>query len=182
MNSNDFVNILGNIAHSLASVQKLISGLGYLLGILFIIQGIMKFKQVGESNSKEGMMGALTFIFIGAVLLFLPSSITVLSNTAFGVGNILQYSSSNRYDVYGSMGILIQTAGLIWFVRGCVLLVHSGDSGAETEGAKGLTFIVAGILAMNFAESYAILNYTMNQLLNLSNMGGHSSGTPPPHS
>ncbi len=180
MNSNDFVNILGNIAHSLASVQKLISGLGYLLGILFIIQGIMKLKEVGESKgSQEGMFGALTYLIIGSVLLFLPSAVTVLSNTAFGVGNILQYSSSDPYDVYGSIGILIQTAGLLWFVRGCVLLIHSGDSGAETEGAKGLTFIVAGILAMNFAETYSILNYTMNQLLNLSNMGGHSSGSAP---
>ena len=179
MNKIDFAIILGNIAHSLAPVQKLISGLGYLLGLLFIIQALLKLKQIGESRgggSQESMSSVLIYLGIGGILLFLPSAVAVFSNTAFGVGNILQFSPVDPYNIYGSMELLIQTAGLLWFVRGCVLLVHAGDPGAETEGAKGITFLIAGILAMNFEGTTSVISYTFDQLFSLtqhSNTGQH---------
>jgi hypothetical protein len=74
------------------------------------------------------------------------------------------------------MEIVVQTAGLLWFVRGCVLLVYSSEPGKQ-QGPKGLTFIIAGIFAMNFEGTYAMLNYIMNHLLSLAGMGGSSTGS-----
>lgn len=180
MNSSDLVTIMGNIGRSLTPVQTVISGLGYLIGILFIMHALLKFKKVGESKggsgSQEKPFGAIAYFVVGAALLFLPSSIRVFSNTAFGVGNILQYTPFNPYDIYSSMQLMIQTAGLIWFVRGCVLLVHSSEPGTQ-EGPKGLTFVIAGILAMNFEGTYGILNYIVDHLLSLTNMGGSGTGS-----
>lgn len=178
MNSSDLVTIMGNIGRSLTPVETLISGLGYLLGILFIIHALLKLKKVSGSKgggSQENIFVPLAYFVVGSMLIFLPSTIQVLSNSTFGTGNILQYTPFNPYDIYSSMGLLIQTAGLIWFVRGCVLLVHSSEPGTQ-EGPKGLTFVIAGVLAMNFEGTYGILNYTINHLLSLTNMSGGGSG------
>lgn len=177
MNSSDLVTIMGNIGRSLTPVQTLISGLGYLIGILFIIHALLKFKKIGESkgSSQEKPFGAIAYFVVGAILIFLPSSIRIVSNTTFGVGNILQYTPFNPYDIYSSMELMIQTAGLLWFIRGCVLLVHSSEPGTQ-EGPKGLTFVFAGILAMNFEGTYGILNYLMTHLLSFTNMGSATTG------
>ena len=69
------------------------------------------------------------------------------------------------------MGILIQTAGLIWFVRGCTLVVQGGQPGAK-EGSKGLAFILAGIVGVNFEYCYGVLSYIVSHLILYTN-GGH---------
>lgn len=173
MNSFDLITIMGNISQSLGPVQKLLSGMGYLLGILLIMNGLIKLKKVGESRgggSQEKAFVPLVYILIGSLLIFLPSTIQVFSNTAFGVGNILQYSAVNPYDIKTSMIFLVKTAGLLWFVRGCMLLIYSSQPGSQgKDGPKGITFIIAGILAMNFEGTYGIINYLTNQLLSLTN-------------
>ena len=178
MNSSDLVTIMGNIGRSLIPVQTLISGLGYLIGIFFIIHALLKLKKIGGSKggSQEKPFGAIAYFVVGAMLIFLPSTIRIFSNTTFGVGNILQYTPFNPYDVYSSMGLMVQTAGIIWFVRGCVLLVHSSEPGTQ-EGPKGLTFVLAGILAMNFQETYGILNYIVVHFLSITNMGSSGTGS-----
>lgn len=163
----DFVKMVGNLSQSLLPVQTLISGLGYLIGILFFIAAITKLKKIGEhgrGGSQEKMFVPIAYFLAGAALVFLPSTLQVLSNTAFGVSNVLQYTQYNPYDVYSAMRIIIQTAGLIWFVRGCVLLAHASEPGVK-EGTKGLIFLFAGILAMNFEDTVGVLNYMLNHLM-----------------
>ena len=149
MNKIDFVTILGNLSQSMAPVQLLIAGLGYLLGLLFIVKALLKLKSVGNARARENKFVAFAYLSVGALLLFLPSTIQVLSNTTFGAGSIVEYSSFNHFDVLGSMSIIIKTAGVLWFVRGCVLLIHGSEPNSKF-GTKGITFIAAGILAMNF--------------------------------
>lgn len=169
MNSTDLVTMLGNLSRSLFSVQYLISGFAYVMGVIFLITAIIKLKAVAGSggHSQEKIFVPIAFFLGGAALIFLPSMVTILSNTAFGVGNILQYTNYNPYDIRNSMGIIIQTAGLIWFVRGCVLLVNSSGSGAQ-DGPKGLAFLFAGVLAMNFENTGAFLAYVMKWLQSLT--------------
>ncbi len=180
MSDANLISMIGNLSQSLRPVESLIAGLGYLIGIVFIISGLTKLKKIGDakanSSSQEHPHVPILLFIIGAVLLFLPSTLSVISNSAFGAGNILQYIQYKPFDVYSSMTIVIQTAGLVWFVRGCVLLVHGGEPGAK-EGPKGLTFILAGVFAMNFEATYGILNYFMNHLLNLKSAGQPGSGS-----
>ncbi len=67
------------------------------------------------------------YLFFGAVLFYLPTALNIMANTAFGVGNVLTYSYYNPYSIYNSMGLLIRTAGLLWFVRGTVLVVQASQ-------------------------------------------------------
>lgn len=167
----DIISMLNNLSNSLAPVQSVIAGAGYLLGILFMLTAIRKLKKIGDSrarsHSTEKMFVPLAYIVGGSALIFLPSAITVLSNTAFGISNVLQYHQVKPYDAYGSVRIVIKTVGLIWFVRGCVLLVHASEPGIQ-HGPKGLAFLCAGVLAMNFEGSVEILNYIMEQLEDLT--------------
>ncbi len=165
MNSVDMVTMLGNLSQSLLPVQHLIAGTAYLIGLLFFWEGISRLKKIGASagsGSQEKMFVPLAYFLAGSALMFLPSAITVLSNTAFGAGNVLQYSTYNRFNIYNSMGIIIRTAGLIWFVRGAVLLSHASQPGVK-EGSKGLVFLIAGVLAINFENTMGMFNTALEQ-------------------
>ncbi|WP_133129968.1 type IV secretion protein IcmC [Legionella yabuuchiae] len=167
----DIAKMIANLSQSLLPVQELITGLGYLIGILMMMTAISKLRQIADARasggSHEKAFVPLAYFLGGSALIFLPSAVTVLSNTAFGTGNILQYTSYNPYDIYNSVRILIKTAGLIWFVRGCVLLVHASEPGVQ-HGPKGLVFLCAGVMAVNFEGSIEVLNYVTDRLFSLS--------------
>lgn len=158
--------MIGNLSRSLIQVEALISGLGYVIGILLMITAIIKLKKI-SSSSGENVFGPIAFFIGGAALIFLPTMLGALSSTAFGNSNILQYIQYDPFSIYNSMGIVVQTAGLIWFVRGCVLLVYGSEPGAQ-EGVKGFVFIIGGILAMNFEGTIGAVNYVVSHLLDLT--------------
>lgn len=160
MTTTDLVTLIGNFSQSLYPVQRLISGLAYLLGILFFITALEKLKKIGGSgrqSSHDKLYTPMAYIFFGAMLIYLPTALHIMANTAFGVGNVLTYTNYNSTNIYSSMGLLIRTAGILWFVRGSVLVAHASEPGAKG-GTKGLVFILAGILAMNFDSSIAMVN------------------------
>lgn len=166
--NTDLITMIGNLARSLSSVQHLVSGMAYVIGFLLIFTALQKYKSIADkranSSSHEKMFVPTAYLFGGSALIFLPSIIDVASNSAFGVGNILQYSKFNPFDIVSSMKWIVRTAGLIWFIRGCILLVHASEPGVQ-EGPKGLTFLVAGILAMNFDNTVYYFTWIMNQIL-----------------
>lgn len=172
MSNIDLVTMIGNLGQSLFPVQELVSACGYLLGIGFIFTGIGKCKELAAGQHGMGAQGkvfaVVGYLVMGAALLYLPSMLQTVSNTLFGTSNVLQYSQKyNPYDIYSSMRLLIQTAGVIWFVRGCVLLAAASEPG-EQHGPKGMTFVFAGILAMNFESSAEWLNYILNSLMQMT--------------
>lgn len=171
MDGIDLVTMLENLSRSLFSVQRLITGLGYLLGIVFIINALYKTKST--FGSKGGAHGSIAeplgYFIMGVALLYLPSTLDTVSATFFGSNNILQYSKYNAYDIYSAMRVLIQTIGIIWFIRGCVLLVHathpSAQKGHKGDDRKGLLFLIAGIFAVHFDTTLGALNYAFNVLM-----------------
>lgn len=168
MSNTDLVTMIGNLGRSLFEVQALITSFGYILGIVFIMVAISKGKEVAEAPGQGSKFIPLAYLGMGAALLYLPSALESFSNTLFGSSSILQYTTPyNPYDIYSSMRLLIQTAGLLWFVRGCVLMAHSSHPG-EQHGPKGLVFIISGILAMNFEATIGWLNYVMNSLMTIT--------------
>jgi len=104
------------------------------------------------------------YILMGSALLYLPTALNIMANTAFGTGNILTYETLQPTNIYSAMGLLIRTAGVLWFVRGCVLVAHSSEPGTQ-EGPKGLLFIIAGVLSMNFDNTIAIINSMMTYFI-----------------
>jgi hypothetical protein len=179
MTNIDLVTIIGNLSQSLYPIQKLISGSAYLLGVLFVIKALSVLKKIGDkrahSSSHEKMTAPMMYLFLGVMLIYLPTALHIVANTAFGVGNVLTYSNYNPIDIYSSMGLLIRTAGLLWFVRGCVLVAHAGQPGTK-EGPKGLVFIFAGILAINFDNTIAMINSLLAHIISVTMSIKSSSG------
>lgn len=169
MNNTDLITMLGNLGQSLTSVEQLIAGLSYLSGIVAVYVGLMKIKRNAESGGRgqEGHSVGISFILGGIALLYLPSSFKMLSDTAFGTHNILQYSNYHTPNIYDSIGILIQMAGLFWFVRGCIILIQSSKPGAQ-ESHKGFFYICAGTLALNFTLTTSAVEYIVNSLVSSS--------------
>ncbi|WP_454786039.1 type IV secretion protein IcmC [Legionella sp. WA2024007413] len=167
MNTPDLVTMIGNLSRSLYPVQHLITGGAYILGILFFWTAISKLRNIADhraqSSSQEKMFAPMMYLLFGAALLYLPTALDVMANTTFGVGNILTYTSYNPSNIFSSMGLVIQTAGVLWFVRGSVLVAQASQPGTQ-HGPKGLVFIIAGVLAMNFDNTIAMLNYVMSSM------------------
>lgn len=172
MNIPDLVTMLGNLSQSLFPLQRLITGGAYLLGILFFIKAIAVLRKIADhkaqSQSQEKMYTPMMYILMGSGLLFLPSAISMMANTTFGSGNVLTYGNYNRTNIYSTMGLLIRTAGLLWFVRGCVLIAHSSEPSGAKEGMKGLLFLIAGIFSMNFDNTISMINSIISWLVKVT--------------
>lgn len=178
--NTDLVTMIGNVSRSFSSIKSLVVGLAYLLGLLFFMISVQKFKQIAEqragSSSHESMFVPTAYLLGGAALIFLPSMTSTLANSVFGVSNILQYATYNPYDVVSSMIFIIRVVGVIWFVRGCVLMVHASEPGVQ-HGKKGLMFLMAGILAMNFESTTAWLNWVASEAMTYSSQSSSNSDT-----
>jgi len=175
MQNNNLISMIGHFSQSLFAVQQLVSGLAYVLGILFLMIALQKFHKIGSSGntSSESKFIPIAYILGGSFMLFLPSFFSTASNTLFGTGNILEYTKYNPYNFLSAMNVIIRTAGLIWFVRGSVLLIQASEPGTQ-HGPKGLLFLTAGIFAMNFETTLSTINWILTQLLS-STLTSHSS-------
>lgn len=165
----DLTAMLINLSNSMQPVQKLLSGMGYLLGIILVIIGLGKLKNVLEKHHgghQEGVGAAIAFILGGALLLYLPSSVETLSNTFFGPYNVLSYSRQPS-PLYHALVVIIETTGLLWFIRGTSLMISASKPGDDKIGPKGFAFLIAGILAMNFESTTSALTTTMSYIFAL---------------
>ncbi len=170
MNPTDLVTMLGNLSQSLQSVTYLIGGFSYLAGIMLFFSGLMKLKKTAGAagQSQESPVKAIAFMLAGAALFFLPTTIHVVSTTIFGATSVLQYAQVNQNDIYTSIGVLLQTAGLIWFIRGCIMVIHANKSSGQEEGTRGFFFLCAGVMAINFTLTMGAISYIINQLISLT--------------
>lgn len=158
--------MIGHASQSFFSIQMLVSGLAYLLGLLFFLMALQHLHRIGsqpKGSKRENPYVPLAYTLGGVCLLFLPSVYTMVASTVFGAGNVLSYAQYNPFDIFSAMYIIIQTAGVIWFVRGCVLVTQSSEPGSQ-HGPKGLVFIIAGIFAMNFESTLAFLSSLMSHI------------------
>ena len=161
----DLVTMIGNVSKSLTAVQSLIIGAGYLLGLSLVVSGLIQFTKV-TAQSREKISVPLACILGGAALIFLPTSVETLSNTLFGSSSALEYNTYNPYNIYKSMEFLIKTAGVLWFVRGTILLIGAAKPG-EQHGKKGFAFVLAGIGAMNIEYTILWIDWFFTYIMNL---------------
>lgn len=168
----DLVTLFINLSESLPSVQAMVSGLGYIFGISLIISGLLKL-QHASGGGREKVLSALTYFISGSLLVYLPTSIDTLSNTFFGTANILTYETQSEDPFYPAMKVMMETAGVIWFVRGCILLLRTGKPGVQ-DSRRCYFYIIAGILAMNIDNTINAVDFSLSTFVSLTSDG--SSG------
>ncbi|MCP0913189.1 MULTISPECIES: type IV secretion protein IcmC [Legionella] len=172
------VDILNNIANSLKPVQRLLTGAAYLIGLSFAFKALYSLKVYGEArtmmSSNASIKEPVTYLLVAAIFIYFPTAFQVLLNTTFGYANPLSYSaigSENKTlnTLFGPnslvgkpLTIIIQTIGLIAFIRGWVLISRSASQGQPPGGTgKGMMHVFGGILAMNIVGTLQIINNTL---------------------
>ena len=171
-------DILRNIAATLEPVEKLITGLAYVMGIAFAFKAIYSLKVYGEArtmmSSNASIKEPVTYLLVAAVFIYFPAGLKVLLMTTFGDSTILEYAPLNSPNstldaIFGSQSavgrpltLIIQVVGLIAFIRGWVLIARgAGQGGQPGTTGKGLMHVFGGIFAINIVKTLEIINNTL---------------------
>jgi intracellular multiplication protein IcmC len=124
-------------------------------------------------------------MIVGAVLIWLPTTSDVMTETFFGSSSTLFSGNSFDYSALGSgsqllaystgsslqaqwsaiadtLVLYIQFIGLIAFIRGWIIISKATQTGAQPGSmSKGITHIIGGILAINFVQFIGLLQATL---------------------
>ncbi len=166
---------LTNLMNAFNSIEHLIVAITYIIGLSLIVRGVMMYRvfatQTMSSAQKGEIAGPMVHIIIGALLLYIPSTLTTSLTTVFGnsdigqVGDLIAYQSLSGSEKWQALTQVIVEymilIGLIAFVRGWVILSKMGHSGAQPGSmGKGLIHVIGGILLVNIVDTVNILSCT----------------------
>ena len=175
---SNYVDILGNIANNVIPVQLLISGCAYMLGILFVVKALMTLKEHGEQRTmmsqKNSMKEPLVYFIVGGMLFYSPTGFRALLETMYGSNaSIMAYGPLSKNTPFSgpflnnsaagaSLVKIIQTIGLVAFVRGWILVARAGSQGQAPGGmGKGMIHVLGGVLAINIVGTIDMINNTL---------------------
>ena len=158
--------MIDRIAEQMPSIMRMVTAIGYVLGMYFIFFSLMKFKEFGEQrtmmSSQHHLKEPLTYMVVGALLLYLPSSVQVGMSTFWAEPN--PYGYLEEKDQWSSFlnncFMMVQLFGTIAFIRGLVILSRTGHGG-QGEFGKGMTHIVGGILCINIYQFVKVILWTL---------------------
>lgn len=160
--------VLINVSRSYPNIWRLVTATCYFLGFMMVIKALYHLKIYGESRTmmsgQTTLKPPLTWLLVGAALMFSPTIFQVFMWTTFGTGSIspLAYTVSgwNQESMQAVIG-LIQLVGLFSFVRGLLFIAKAGDQHSQPGMfAKGLTHLIGGLFAINIVGTITILQNT----------------------
>ena len=169
---------LTNLANAFNDIQLLLTAFAYVAGLIMVARAIMMLKAFGQHitqmSSRGEVAGPIVYLIVGAILLYLPSTLDVSLNTVFGTGadnlqganDLLAYASVTADDKWRRILDIIvkytKLVGLIAFLRGWFIMAKMGDPGVQPGSmAKGLTHLAAGVLLMNIVGTFKLLGNTL---------------------
>lgn len=188
--TSDLPTVLRNLRRVIKPLTVLILACSFTMGVFFILKGILMMKKFGviaHGQAQPGDLGGpLTYLIIGAILLYLPTSTDILMNSIFGstksifgggginyqeLGTgqtLLGYTGSSTLerqwaDLANTLVLFIQLLGFLSFLKGWLIMSKIATPGGSQQGgvAKGLTHIIGGVVAINFVGVVKILKNTI---------------------
>jgi intracellular multiplication protein IcmC len=157
--------MLGNLSSSLISVGYLVKGVMYITGIGVFCGGLVELSKfgMGEQGDPEEKIEAILKILVGSALIFFPSTFEAVKTSFFGQDNPLSYTNLKQRNLYDAMKILMQVVGMIWLMRGVLMIV--GEKTRQQKNFMALTYIAAGTMSMNLEMTRSAMNYCLNALM-----------------
>jgi intracellular multiplication protein IcmC len=161
---------ISNLGKSIPNLMQLVTAVAYVMGMFFVINGLFHLKKYGEQRSQASgeahLKGPLIYLFVGAALLYLPSTVRVGLSTFWTSPYPYQYQTDQGgpwAELLKAGFMIIQLIGTISFIRGLVMLTHLGGASAQQQGTlgKALAHIIAGILCIDL---YDFLKTVFNTL------------------
>lgn len=165
LNAQDMIN---QIATQLPQLMRFVTAFAYVMGMYFIFYAIMKLKQYGESRTmmsqSHELKGPMILMIVGAMLLYLPSSVQMGLSTFWAEPNPYGYLQ-NTDEWSGFMNnvyMIIQLVGTIAFIRGLIMLSRLGGHGGQPDTfGRAMTHIIGGIFCINIYEFVKVIMFTL---------------------
>lgn len=161
--------ILTNISeNALPNLMRLVTAISYVLGMVFIFRGVVKLKHVGEMRTQmsheHNIATPITLIAVGALLLYLPSSVQIGMSSFWSDPS--PYSYTENQDQWSQFinvcFMVVQFVGTVAFIRGLIILSHMGGGGHQQGGlSRGLTHIIGGIFCINIYQFVQVVMATI---------------------
>lgn len=169
LSAQDMVN---HLAEQIPNLMRFVTALAYVLGIYFIVFGLMKLKKYGEARTQmsyeQSLKGPLIFMLVGAMLIYLPSSINIATST-FWESNAFDYKlpQDEWSQFYNSVFLIVQLIGIIAFIRGLIMLTQlSGHGGHPGVFGKAMVHIIAGVFCINIFQFLQLVFATLGIYVN----------------
>ncbi len=167
MDTTSINSMWTSFASSIPQLDSMVVGFAYVMGIAFIFYSINQFHDLADRytkhNVKGGVFEPVAYLVCGSMLLWLPTWLSVLEQTLFGSSSPLAYSSvilsnipafQNMSDY--AVAETLEFVGIVFFVRGVSLMALSSAPGTQ-HGTRGLVFMIAGVLSVNFPATFSML-------------------------
>lgn len=156
-------SMLVQFAKTVPNLMRLVTAIAYVLGMVFVIRGILKLKHLGESRTmmsqEHHLATPISYIVIGTMLLYLPSAVNTGLNTFWTEPN--PYGYTQLTDQWGEFlricFLVVQLIGTIAFIRGLVILSNISGHGQQGGFSRGLTHIIGGILCINIYQFVQVI-------------------------
>lgn len=159
--------ILANIQKAVPKLTQMVTAIAFVMGIFMVISGIIQLKHFGEMRtqmSHEHHLGKpLLIITIGTLLIYLPSSVQMGMSTFWSTPNPYGYiiQSDQWQQAINVCFAVIQFIGIVSFIRGLVLLSHTGGGGHQGAFGKGLMHVIGGIFCININQLIQVILATI---------------------
>lgn len=161
-------DMLTNISNQIPNIMRMVTAIAYVMGMYFIIFGLFKLKEFGEArtmmSTQHHLKTPLTYLAVGTLLLYLPSAVQSGLTTFWADPNPYEYEE-NTSEYAGVMShalVAVQLFGTIAFIRGLMILSHSGEQhGGQNSVGKGLTHVIGGIFCINIYQFVQMIFATL---------------------
>lgn len=188
--SIDLQDVLENLRELLGPLTTLLLIISFTAGIGMVFRGLGLLKAFGmpltQASRPGELAGPLVYIFVGTILIYLPSTTDILTKTIFGNdkksivdGGTLNLAALGRAsdqllgyapitiegkwaDLADTVVLYVQFIGFLAFIRGWFIISHAGQPGVQPGSiSKGITHIIGGLLAVNFLPMFEVLSNTI---------------------
>jgi hypothetical protein len=173
--TNDASVLIKNLFSSIVDpMRSLISWSAIIIGLFFIMRGLMKASRYGTDARTYSMPAILANLVAGAMLMTVGQSLDMIMTTIFGSNNITAGSVVSSWKVVNDMGAsqqfidavtwslhFVQVMGMLFFVRGWMVVKSAAEGGGQATMAQGFSQIVGGALSINIFSFLKIVNDTI---------------------
>lgn len=165
----DLSQMIVNIADTMPDVMALVTATSYLLGIVMVTKGVYKLREYGElrtmMSSQTSIWPIVITLVAGFALVYFPTSFDIGMETLFAYTSPLTYtgaSDQQTTELVNAMVAIMQVIGAIAVIRGFMILHTSTQQGSQPGSfAKGVTFVIGGIMAINMYGTWEMLENTV---------------------
>ncbi len=151
--------MIQNIAKTVPELMYLTTALAYVFGFWFIFHGLLLLKKYGmqrtQMSGEASLTGPLLHIFVGAALIYLPSTVRSGMSTFWTEPNPYGYeTASEEWNTFvAACFMIIQLVGVIAFIRGLMMLTKLGQGGGQQASfGRAAAHIVGGIFCIDMYD------------------------------